>query len=163
MPWEHVHVGSSPTTLTNFACGAHEDERRPDKPKVVGSNPTARTRICRVQRGAGRHCQCSLEGSDSPTLLQLASPRDFGSGTSNPKIVGSTPTGAAKCRDRRTVFDFLNRSLRVRISLATPICASSPTAEAANLKSATVLVRIQRGAPCASIPTAEEARSNRVQ
>lgn len=64
VPWEHVHAGSSPAVLTIFAYQAHEDERRPDKPQAVGSNPTVGTnharppelRGARSARAGGAFC-----------------------------------------------------------------------------------------------------------
>ncbi len=42
-------AGANPAILTKGdACQAHADEHRPDKPKAVGSNPTAGTNNTRL-------------------------------------------------------------------------------------------------------------------
>jgi hypothetical protein len=56
--WNSEAAGASPAVLTIFACQAHEDERRPDKPREVGSNPTAGTKHA-GSHGVRPRCQRS--------------------------------------------------------------------------------------------------------
>jgi hypothetical protein len=90
-------------------------------------------------------------GFDFRFPLQFCLADGFGLAPSKRIVSGSTPLEATNIAagGRYAASYAAHRGFESRPRFQT--CASSPTAEAANLKSATVLVRIQRGAPYARV------------